>query len=338
MALLTFMVSCNDQDAPPVEPEHPSAGRIAIDFSGSVATKGWGELSSRDASEVKSDNEFYSGDVIGVFAYEIKNYESEPESVTSPNTMYNNALILNTGRQWIYLKESETAYWPGTKGSHVRFLSVYPHSSHSNGQVTVSSYNKNKPATIRIVPDGETDIRIAGPTEPFSKESIITQNNGKVPLVFKHLLQKIVVKFHTDNNSGYSGTVSYIVFNKAKRRFTYTFPGNSTETFDTNDGWDKDYIEGDNSTIKIAADVKLDNEHHNETSHSVAYLPPVDGVLDNMYVIIDGIDYHVDTSSINNAKGGQALNITININTVEKELVCNLTDWIIIENKEETIY
>lgn len=337
--LLLFGTSCSQYDAIPIEPEGPELGKIAIDFSGTLASYGWKYLSSRAQVENRSDDQFYAEDIIGVFAFEIENFETSLEITHSTNIMHNKPLELNTGGEWEYI--GDTAYWPNTNGSYVKFLAIYPHSSYSNGQVTASAYKSNTPTTIEIVPDGTTDIRISDLTEAYSR---VTINGDKVPLVFRHLLQKVVVTFHTDDNSDYSGTVGYIVFKDKKRKYTYTFPDITSETRDTgeclsvNGTWSVIDNGSDVDYIKIKADVKLDKDNHEMISHSIAYLPPLPDVLDNMYVIIDGIDYPVQTPSIENAKSGQSINISLNISTVEKEFVCKVTDWKIETNDEETIY
>ena len=129
---------------------------------------------------------FQDNDMMGVTAFWVAN-GGKDISATAPNFMYNQPVTYFSGA-WTY---SPVKYWP-VSGS-LNFYGYWPHSSKSDGKVTLSvNTDKGVPTLTYSNPDADIDL-MAATAEGLTSD--IQTSTKTVSLKFQHLLAKVRFSF-----------------------------------------------------------------------------------------------------------------------------------------------
>lgn len=172
-----FAASCSDE-ATPVNTDDK------VQFSPTIGGE-WNEL-SRSSSYITSIDrlQFIAGDKIGVFSYYLP---GGVNNSTAPDFMYNQEMTFN-GTDWTY---SPVKYWPNNQDDKLKFWAYYPY----NANRMILNINEETGLPEIQFNDMPTyyDLMVAD-VVIADKTSV----NGKVPLVFKHILAKVnlVMRFN----------------------------------------------------------------------------------------------------------------------------------------------
>ena len=128
----------------------------------------------------------------GVFAYYTDNGDYV-EGTSTPNFMFNQNVKWNGTDAWTY---SPLKYWPNEATDKLSFFAYAPHSSKSNGNITLGSFTNASASapsiTYTLDADQSThvDLLWAAPVENKTKQT----TTEKVHFVFKHALSRIGFK------------------------------------------------------------------------------------------------------------------------------------------------
>lgn len=164
--------SCSDSSIPGTDDNN------AVQFS-TYINGDWKELSRASSYLTDIDRpSFKSGDKICVNGYYLPSGTTEIEG--EPNFMNNQVMTFN-GSDWVY---SPIKYWPNNKGDKLAFWAYYPN-VFSN---MTASYNleTGQPEIKFTDHPAYIDVLVADMVKVDR-----TTDNGKVPLVFKHILAKV---------------------------------------------------------------------------------------------------------------------------------------------------
>lgn len=171
---LWMCMSCSNEELPMELSDTP------VSFS---AISDWPDM--QQDSRADGDDNFATGDEVGVFAYYLPNGSDEDLTDNVPDFMFREVVTKQQSGNWTY---SPIKYWPNNPGDKVHFVAYSPLSSTTDA-ISLASTNAQKgyPTINYTLTNGKTDLLASVPISA-------TRADNPLVLNFQHILGQVNVK------------------------------------------------------------------------------------------------------------------------------------------------